>query len=436
MFLLNVGGLVETVFMEVIEKAAEPQLYAVMADTFGSLIENIVAIDRMEASLSAAKAELIDQARVWSEVTHSTAAGSRDAGWSPTVRARRELTTELAVALRIPERTAAALVDESEALLHQLPATFAALCSGAISRRHARVITDDAAQLPAPASGAFEAAVLPFAHELTVAKLDKKARMIREHTHPESIDDRHITAAGDRYVQLQPAADGMAWLTALLPAVTAYGIYNRITDLAIAQQGPDETRTLGQLRADMMAELLVNGTLVNGNPSVGSRLGGIRARVQVTVPVLSLLSRSEEPATLDGYGPIDLETAKELAGTATSFIRLLTHPETGVVLSVGRNRYAVPADLRVWLQIRDGTCRFPGCSRAAYRCDIDHTNDWQHYGATEHDNLAHLCPAHHHLKHATAWAVEQLRGGVLEWTSPAARTYTTRPETTLTASPR
>jgi hypothetical protein len=63
-----------------------------------------------------------------------------------------------------------------------------------------------------------------------------------------------------------------------------------------------------------------------------------------------LLGRDDLPATLDGYGPIDPVTARTLAGHAPSFIRLLTHPETGAVLSVGRDNYRVPQDLKNWLR--------------------------------------------------------------------------------------
>jgi hypothetical protein len=156
----------------------------------------------------------------------------------------------------------------------------------------------------------------------------------------------------------------------------------------------------------------------------------IRPTVHVTVPVLTLLGRSDAPATLDGYGPIDADTARRLAARAPSFTRILTHPETGVVLSVGRDSYAVPADLKRLVRLRDGTCRFPGCWRRARDCELDHTTPWAEGGQTSHDNLAALCASHHHLKHETEWTVA--RGtdgnGRLEWTSPAGRTYATVPE--------
>jgi hypothetical protein len=161
----------------------------------------------------------------------------------------------------------------------------------------------------------------------------------------------------------------------------------------------------------------------------------VTAKVFVTVPVLTLLGREDLPATLDGYGPIDADTARMLAGHAPSFIRLLTHPETGAVLSVGRESYRVPQDMKNWLQVRDATCRFPGCSRQAARCEIDHTRDWEHDGQTRHDNLAHLCKSHHILKHKSDWQVTQARDGTgnLTWTSPTGRNYTTEPEIRIQA---
>jgi len=134
-------------------------------------------------------------------------------------------------------------------------------------------------------------------------------------------------------------------------------------------------------------------------------LGDIKPQVAVTVPVMTLLGHSDEPGDLAGHGPIDADTARRLAAQAPSFLRILTHPETGTALSVGRDRYTVPADLRSWLRLRDETCRFPGCSRRAQRCDIDHVKDWAHGGATDHDNLIHLCRKHHRLKHTTGWTV-------------------------------
>ncbi|KQV04944.1 HNH endonuclease signature motif containing protein [Leifsonia sp. Root112D2] len=420
--------------------AAPPRLSAVMADTLGELVDGIAALDSMLATVTAMRAELIDQARQWSEVTEHASALSGDAGWSAETVARRVLVTELACALRMPERTVEGLVHESESLLHELPGTLRALHDGAISYRHAQSLIDHARSVPEEALEQFESAALPFAKTLTVSRFERKARVLRERAHPQTIAERHVAAVDDRRIELQPARDGMSWFSALLPAPSAQAIYDRATELAVGLQSPDEPRTLTQLRADVLTDLLVDGTTDAPGASadaVGARgapggLGhGIRARVLVTVPVLTLLGHSEEPGSLEGYGPIDADTARRLAAHAPSFTRILTHPETGCVLSVGRERYVVPQDLRTWLRVRDETCRFPGCARGAARCDLDHTLDWQHGGRTEHDNLAHLCPSHHKVKHHTAWTVTNARDGTLEWVSPTAHHYTTQPATSM-----
>lgn len=148
-----------------------------------------------------------------------------------------------------------------------------------------------------------------------------------------------------------------------------------------------------------------------------------------------------------GYGPISDAQALEIAAGATSWRRLLTDPHTGVVTDHGRSTYVVPAGLRKVLEIRDQTCRFPGCRRQASSCDIDHTIAWDSGGVTSLDNTAHLCRHHHSIKHQVgalgSWKVRhinpdhddrtappttdppdgpqvggQQRPGVLEWTSP------------------
>ena len=61
---------------------------------------------------------------------------------------------------------------------------------------------------------------------------------------------------------------------------------------------------------------------------------------------------------------------------------------------------------------------------------------WADGGRTAAGNLAHLCRAHHVLKHRNGplgrWQVrqrgQQHQDGVLEWTSPAGRVHVTYPQ--------
>ncbi|MET0954748.1 MAG: HNH endonuclease signature motif containing protein [Cryobacterium sp.] len=139
---------------------------------------------------------------------------------------------------------------------------------------------------------------------------------------------------------------------------------------------------------------------------------------------------------LEGYGPIDPETARRLAGNAPRWDRILTHPETGCVLSVGRDSYTPPADMRRYTEIRDQTCQGIGCNRKATTSEIDHTIPWNKGGPTAVGNLVHLCKACHRLKHQSSFSTKQSPTGALTWTSPGGKTYTREPANPIGPPPR
>ncbi|TFC98778.1 HNH endonuclease [Cryobacterium sinapicolor] len=415
----------------------------------GSHFDAIRETQAESARVDARRAEQVDQARRFAEALARSAAqaandkareaptaltsvavGVPRARWDAAMVAEREFVSELACTLRLPVRSTETLIAESRTLMNELPATRAALQDGSITYRHAQAIMDQAWSLPTEALAGFEEALLKSAPHLTVANLRYRARIMRERLHPESITARHQKSVADRKVIFEPEADGMASLHWFDSAEKVKAGYDRLTVVGMSLQGPDEGRTLTQLRADVFDDLILNGVTATG---VGK---GIRGSVHVTVPVMTLLGHSEEPGHLEGYGPIDPDTAREIAARAPSFIRILTHPETEAVLSVGRTRYKVPKELRQYLQVRDETCRYPGCRRAATQCEIDHTLDWQFGGLTEHDNLAHLCPADHALKSETRWTYVHLPDGTLKWTSPTGRTFISEPATMIRASRR
>jgi hypothetical protein len=431
-------------------------------------LDRVIEIDRSINSLMAARAMAIEDARRDNE-PRTTESKLGSALGSATM-ARRAFNSELAAALNLSATAAENLIGNSRILVESLPATLNALQSGQISYRHAQIMIDHTASLDQSDALAVESSVLTKFGASQVppaAKFDRAVRAARERLNPESIEARVERARDDRHVILEPDRDGMAWLSARLPAAHAHAIFDRLTKSALARHDADDTRTLAQRRADdLVAVLLAQSDAVVSNlrPDDSDTeafvrwFRGITPTVIVTVPVLTLLGRGDgtdngkstgtrtrtgtgtgtgnQLATLDGTIPIDPITARALAGRAKSFIRVLTHPETGAVLSVGRKRYKVPKDLRVWLQIRDGTCRAVGCNRPSRRCDIDHTTEWRHGGQTAHDNLAHLCRRHHVEKSETNWNVHQAPdgSGVLTWTSPAGRTYVTYPETVIDAA--
>ncbi|TLM80424.1 DUF222 domain-containing protein, partial [Pseudarthrobacter sp. NamE2] len=278
------------------------------------------------------------------------------------------------------------------------------------------------------------------AAELVPARLRAKVRGWRERRHPDSIEKRHRKGVADRRVEFTPDRDGMAWIAAYLPADTALAIWNRTTAIARGLQGPDEPRTLPQRKADVLANQLLTHRI--STPEEDARTGIAtafttepgkvptpRTEVLVTVPVFALLGLTDEPAVLDGYGPIPASMARKLlAGGAESFHRVLVDPRDGTPLEIWRTSYRLTKAMKNALQLRDGRCTFPGCNNNSLDNETDHLKAWQYGGTTGMSNLAQLCPKHHHLKHNSRWTpTPATKNEPPGWTSPTGRHYQAEP---------
>ncbi len=369
---------------------------------------------------------------------------------------RRALVADLATSARVSEWTVTRLMSEASDLCTRFAAGVDALGRGELSRQHLSVIhdigdpiTDDAARAE------FLTLALHRATHLTPGRLTPVLKVIAERFMDRTLEERHSEAVARRDIQVVDLPDHMAALTLINDATLIHGIHDRLTAQAHSAvaarepvdqtadgkaangEAPDgeatdggadgeplDTRTMDQLRADIATDLLL--TAGPQDCVAGSGLAAIRATVQITVPVLTMTGAGTEPCLLAGYGPIDTDTARALAAGNPGWERVMTSPVTGAVLAVDRYRPGPALDR--FLAARDEHCRFPGCRRSIWRCDIDHTIDHAHGGPTCHDNLAHLCRRHHTLKHVTPWTVEQTAPGVLVWTSPTGRTHTDRPE--------
>lgn len=415
------------------------------ASYYADLDDALAVLERCEAEKARTEAAIVDAVNEIKILTerayagHQTLPARRGSGESITGTIAA---SQIACLLRIPERTAQRLLHQAHILSQRHCATLESLREGEISWRHTTLLLHEYDALPDSTAGEVEKKLLPIARECSTNKLAYHARKLRTALHPDCLDDRARTAHARRRVDVEPADDAMAWLEIYLPATDAAAIDARLTHAARALRTAGEVRTLTQLRVDVLTDLLTQQTPARARTSMdddapgggsddasdSSATSGIRAHINVTVPVLTLLGVDDAPADLEGYGPIPAEIARRLATHAPSFTRILTHPETGAVLSVGRTTYSVPADLKKWLRVRDRTCRHPGCIVPASRCEIDHTRPWSHDGTTDHLNLALLCGRHHMLKSEGIWHYQQPAPGVLTATSPAGRTYTTTPD--------
>ncbi|KQS09493.1 hypothetical protein ASG06_16795 [Rathayibacter sp. Leaf185] len=353
--------------------------------------------------------------------------------------AERSIRAELAVALGTSERAVSRRIEHARLLVEDLPLTRAALAAALILWESGELICATAATLPPGSRAALDECAAEAAAAMTPTQLRRALARWREQLHEQPFRERHARARDDRAVWLTPEVDGMATLTAYLPAPFAVGAYDRLDRIARSLRdsssgtGSGDERTLAQLRADALADLLCDGDITGTTPVSGDGapaptfVPGIRAEVRLTLPATTAAGLDDASADLDGYGLIPADLARALADTAASFTQVLTDPMTGTVTSVGRTHRLPPPRMRLHLQLRDQTCRFPGCTRPASTSEADHTIEWRTGGETSLDNLASLCTAHHHVRHGDRWTYRLHPDGTADWTTPTGRHVTTRP---------
>jgi hypothetical protein len=244
---------------------------------------------------------------------------------------------DVACALRLSAITAQRRIAVAQTLTASLPATLALLESGAISSLHAMNLAEAVYPLDAKTTATVEERVLARAGEQTLSQFKTSVRR------------------------------------------------------AVASATPaDDPRTADQRHADALVDL---GVAALHDPLL-PRAQGIRPTVQVTVALSTLLGCHEQPGELAAHGPIPAPIARHIAADPTgTWRRLITDP-TGALLDHSTTTYRPPANLTALIIARDQTCTFPGCQRAAHRCDLDHEVPASTGGATNADNLAALRLSH------------------------------------------
>ncbi|UUT35256.1 13E12 repeat family protein [Microbacterium elymi] len=321
----------------------------------------------------------------------------------------REISAELGAATRLSDRSVQTRMGTAALLVGKFPATYAALGRGEIDCAHASTIVDEGAFITDPGRRAeYEGRALAAAAGETPYRLSQIAKILAARIDPDAAAQHVEEARQDRFVRYVDLGHGRGQVLFEGPAVLARAVYDRITSQAYQvkkcrrrndEQRPDESlsgadatdvngpaegspvdgeepftlitgpsggadgddaeddgdpRTMDQLRADLFTDILLTGTPTGH----GDGLERIDAKVQITVPALTLLGHGRQPPILAGHGPIDLATAKRLAANAPGWDRVLTHPTSGEPVAV--DRYRPSAELRRFLDVRDEHCRFPG----------------------------------------------------------------------------
>jgi hypothetical protein len=216
----------------------------------------------------------------------------------------RSIRAEIATSLKLTEYQVNRDIGLAHSLTTDYQPVWRAYETGSISERHAQVIIDAGSIIGCDPTvdtqtrrSNYIHTVLPEAIRTTPAQLRPIARRIAEQFAHESLDTRHETARVHRRVLISEAEDGMADLYAHLPAVEAYAIKHRLTQMGQRVAHIDRSRTRDEIRTDIFTDLLLTGTpaehetcagLSDGlrpeaelGISAGLGLGGVKAQVQI-----------------------------------------------------------------------------------------------------------------------------------------------------------
>ncbi|MGH3719480.1 MAG: DUF222 domain-containing protein [Pseudonocardiaceae bacterium] len=389
-----------------------------------------------------------------------------------TSQAHESAVAEVGLMLAVSARTAACRVGDAWSLCTRLPATLAALEQGRITLAKARVIDAETMNLSEEHTAGVEQRVLAKAGKQTPGQLRVATRRAVLTADPTATRKRAERARRERGVRMWPEPDGMATLSAHLPAAEATGVFAVLDEHARRAGSPGDERTMDARRGDALVDLVLTPT---GSRSQGTNTAreqateepdgdsgsarddapapdatspapdatspaarrcecghprrGAGADIRVTIPYTALLGAEDQPGELAGYGPIPAAVARDLAAGGT-WRRILTDPASGRPVDYGTTRYRPPAHLAGLVITRDQTCQFPGCRVPAHRCDLDHTiaNDPDtDTGPTSETNIGPKCRRHHQVKQTPGWSVTQHPDGCTTWVTPSGHQYHSQP---------
>ena len=422
------------------EMAPGPELATCLAaidpadlDDDYDVLELVAAWDRQNSSTNAGQlAAVAEFARRPMSIGENADVARAKRGPLGSVR-RSNPDDEIAARLSISSGSAGFRLGLAMQLAGGLRATAAALAAGKIDVQKARSIADGCHYLDGVTALEVEAIVLARAGDQTNAQLKKAVRKAAITADPVAAQKRHVVAKNERGVWLTPLDDGVAQITAIMPAADALAVYNVVTAAALsAKLSGGETRNTAQLRADFLlapfTEAIATGELAGVVPTklaIGGRGCG---EANLTVPASVIMGISNAPGELTGYGAITAEVSQVLAEDRV-MRRIVTDPIDGSFVSADTMTYRPSSVLKRHVRLRDGTCRFKTCERPAVACDLDHSTPHP-VGRTCHGNMGPFCERHHIFKHALDGALAHLKQpnpGTFVWTMPTGHVYTTTP---------
>ena len=234
--------------------------------------------------------------------------------------------TEVAGVLGESRGAAEDLLGLAHDLEVKLPGTRAALRDGIVRASKAEIIARAVAVLDPAEARAAEAMVLDRAGRLTPGGLRAAIARAVMQVAPEKARKRREVAARDARVQRWEEDSGNAGLTGReLPPAEALAADQRIAAWARQLKKAGLEGSMDELRARAYLDILLDKDsrpapdTAGGPgrpPGTGAMPAGFAGRINVTVPLVTLLDLADRPGEIPGIGPVDPWLARDLADSA------------------------------------------------------------------------------------------------------------------------
>jgi hypothetical protein len=392
----------------------------------GELVDWISRLEEVKCVAEAVQAEAAVR------LDEATRARQAEAG-IPARKLGEGVASQVALARRVSPAKGAKLLGLAKILVAEMPHTFALMKAGLFSQWQATILARETAclsledrrvidyQLCALGPDGEQPAVVA----MGLRQLENAAKKLAITLDQESVVARSANAEKDRRVSVRPAPDTMTWLGALLPVKDGVAVYAALDQAAKAAQAAGDERSRGQVMADTLVDRVTGRSTTDAKP---------RIEVKVVMTADTLANDSDQPAMVEGYGPVPAAWAREALADAEVFVRrLFTDPAGQLVAMESRSRKA-PDGLAEFIVTRDGgICRTNGCD-APIR-NIDHAQRHADGGATSAANLQGLCERCNQAKEALGWQARPGPDGSIITITPTGHTYTSPPPDTWRPDP-
>ena len=277
------------------------------------------------------------------------------------------------------------------------------LRAGAITYDHLRSIDRAVRFVPAAQQDEAVAVLTDLATLSSVGDVRTAGRHLRLVADPDGTLAECEQQWERRHLTLAPLLDGMTSVEGLLDAESA-ALLQTALEPFLVPTGPEDLRTAAQRRADGLTDIVRTACDHRLLPLVG----GERPHLQVLVAQegvrsrpAGLLAAGQLPQTPGGKGLLH-PTSVSRIGCDARILPVLVDLD-GAPMPLGRSQRLFSSHQRRLLALRDGGCRFPGCSRFPAHTDAHHVVPWSAGGATDIDNAVLLCRFHHRLVHEGGW---------------------------------